>query len=48
MKKEELKKEIERIENIIANKHSKFIHDELFQYLKILKRQLKEVKKNDN
>lgn len=42
MDKEQLKKEIKRIERIIDNKHSKFIHDELKQYLKILKRELKE------
>lgn len=42
MNKEQLKAEIERIENIIANKYSKFIHDELKQYLKILKRELKD------
>lgn len=42
MKKEQLKAEIERVENLIANPHSKYIHEELKQYLKILKRQLKE------
>lgn len=40
--KEKLKAEIERIQRLIDNKHSKFIHDELKQYLKILKRELKE------
>ena len=44
MEKDKLKAEIERIENLIANKHSKFIHDELKQYLKILKRELKDKK----
>lgn len=47
MKKEQLKAEIERIEGFIANPNSKHIHDELKQYLKLLKRQLKEIKKND-
>lgn len=42
MDKEQLKAEIKRIERIIDNKHSKFIHDELKQYLKILKRELRE------
>ena len=40
--KEQLKAEIERIQRLIDNKHSKFIHDELKQYLKILKRELRE------
>lgn len=39
--KEKLKAEIERIENIMQNKSSKFIHDELKQYLKLLKKQLR-------
>ena len=42
--KDKLKAEIERIENIKRNKASKFIHDELNQYLKLLKRQLKQAK----
>ena len=42
MDKEQLKKEIKRIQNLIDNRHSKFIHDELKQYLKILKRELKD------
>lgn len=45
MDKEQLKKEIKRIENIKNNKSSKFIHDELNQYLKLLKRQLKQAEK---
>lgn len=43
--KKELQAEIDRIQNIMDNKHSKFIHDELKQYMKILKRQLKQVEK---
>lgn len=42
LNKEKLEAEIERIQRLIDNKHSKFIHDELKQYLKILKRELKE------
>lgn len=42
MEKDKLKAEIKRIEKLIANRHSTFIHDELKQYLKILKRELKE------
>ena len=45
MDKDKLKAEIERIENIKRNKSSKFIHDELNQYLKLLKRQLKDKEK---
>lgn len=45
MRKSEIKAEIERIENIKRNKSSKFIHDELNQYLKLLKKQLKQAKK---
>lgn len=45
MDKEELKAEIERIENIKRNKSSHFIQRELKQYLKILKRELKQAKK---
>jgi hypothetical protein len=40
-----LREEIERIENIKRNKASKFIHDELNQYLKLLKKQLKQAEK---
>ena len=47
MDKNKLKAEIERIENIKRNKSSKFIHDELNQYLKLLKRQLKQAEKDD-
>ena len=43
--KNKLKAEIERIENIKRNKASKYIHDELNQYLKLLKRQLKQAEK---
>lgn len=42
MDKDKLKSEIERIESIMLNKSSKYIHNELRQYLKILKRELKE------
>lgn len=42
MNKDELKAEIERIKNIMRNKSSHYIHDELKQYLKILKRELKD------
>lgn len=45
MDKNKLKAEIERIENIKRNKASKFIHDELNQYLKLLKKQLKQAEK---
>lgn len=45
MDKEKLKAEIDRIENIKRNKASKFIHEELNQYLKLLKRQLKQAEK---
>ena len=45
MDKNKLKAEIERIENIKRNKSSKYIHDELNQYLKLLKRQLKQAEK---
>ena len=41
MKKRKLQAEIDRIEELIRNKSSKFIHDELKQYLKILKREMK-------
>ena len=43
--KEQLKAEIERIEEIRKNKSSYFIRQELKQYLKILKRQLKQAEK---
>lgn len=42
MNKEKLKAEIDRIENIMRDKSSKFINEELKQYLKILKRELKD------
>ena len=45
MDRKSLEAEIERIENIKRNKSSKFIHDELNQYLKLLKRQLKQAEK---
>lgn len=45
LNKERIKEEIERIENIMKDKSSHFIQDELKQYLKILKRQLKQMKK---
>lgn len=45
MDKEQLKAEIERIENIKRNKSSHFIQRELKQYLKILKRELKQAEK---
>lgn len=45
MDKDKLKEEIERIENIMRNKSSYFIRQELKQYLKILKRQLKQAEK---
>lgn len=48
MDRKRLEAEIERIENIRKNKSSYFIRQELKQYLKLLKRQLKEVEKNDN
>ena len=48
MDKDRLKAEIERIENIKRNKASKFIHEELNQYLKLLKKQLKQAKKMIN
>ena len=47
MEKKKLKAEIKRIERIIENKHSKFIHDELYQYLKILKRELREKERDE-
>lgn len=42
MDKDKLKAEIERIENALQNKSGQFIKKELKQYLKILKRELKE------
>ena len=39
--KEELEAEIERIRNIMRNKHSYFIRQELKKYMKYLQRQLK-------
>ena len=47
MDREQLKAEIERIENIKRNKSSHFIQRELKQYLKLLRRQLKDAEKND-
>lgn len=41
MDKDKIKAEIERIEELMKNKSSKFIHDELKQYLKLLKNQLR-------
>ena len=43
--KDKLKAEIERIEKIKQDKHSYFIRQELKQYLKLLKRQLKHAEK---
>ena len=45
MNREELKAEIERIEDIKRKKSSHFIQRELKQYLKHLKKQLKETEK---
>lgn len=45
MNKKQLKAEIERIENIKRNEASKFIHEELNAYLKLLRRQLKQAEK---
>ena len=45
MDKKKLKAEIERIENIKRNDASKFIHEELNQYLKLLRKQLKQAEK---
>ena len=45
MDKNRLREEIERIENIKRNKASKYIHDELNQYLKLLRKQLKQAEK---
>lgn len=45
MDKNRLREEIERIENIKRKKESKFIHDELNQYLKLLRKQLKQAEK---
>ena len=47
MDKDRLRAEIERIEEIRRNKSSYFIRQELKQYLKLLKRQLKQAEKND-
>ena len=43
--KEKLQAEIERIEAIMRNKSSYFIRQELKQYMKLLKRQLKQAEK---
>ena len=48
MNEEELKTEIDRIKNHIKNTNSFFMQRDLRKYLKILKRQLKEVKGNEN
>lgn len=45
MNEERLQAEIERIENIKRNKSSKFIHEEIDQYLKLLRKQLKQARK---
>lgn len=45
MNKDRLREEIERIENIKRNKSSRYIHDELNQYLKLLRKQLKQAEK---
>ena len=42
MDKDKLKAEIERIEALINHKSSRIVRDELKQYLKILKRELRE------
>lgn len=45
MDKEKLKEEIKRVEEVMKDKSSHYIHDELKQYLKLLKRDLKQAKK---
>lgn len=45
MNKDELKAEIRRVENTMKDKHGYFIRQELKQYLKLLKRQLKQAEK---
>lgn len=47
VKKDRLKAEIERIEEIQRNKHSYFIRQELKRYLKYLKWQLKKAEKDE-
>ena len=42
MDKDKLKAEIKRIEEVMKDKSSHFIRDEMKQYLKILKRELKQ------
>lgn len=42
MDKDKLKAEIERVERAMNDKHGHFIRQELKQYLKILKRELRE------
>lgn len=42
MDKEKLQAEIERVENALKDKSGQFIKKELKQYLKILKRELRE------
>lgn len=42
MNKDKLKAEIKRIEELIDHKSSRIVRDELKQYLKILKRELKD------
>lgn len=48
MTEEELKAEIDRIKNHIKNTNSYYLQRDLRKYLKILKRQLKGVKKDDD
>lgn len=45
MDREKLKAEIERVERAINDKHGQFIRQELKQYLKILKRDLRRAEK---
>lgn len=47
MDKDKIKDEIAHIENIMRNKSSYFIRQELKLYLKYLKRQLKKAEKED-
>lgn len=48
MTEEELKAEIDRIKNHIKRTNSYYLQRDLRKYLKILKRQLKGVKKDDD
>lgn len=45
MDKDKLKSEIKRVENALKDKSGFFIRQELKQYLKILKRELKDKQK---